>query len=123
MTDALRRRFIAKRKELGLSQKQVAKQSGVSLRAISAFETGESMPQRSNMEALLEVVPVPIEPAAEGPRPEPTEVVTRAWPPDVSVFLDVLGAYLTRFPEDERLGIIHDMTRQIFLGRPRHESE
>lgn len=121
MNDELRKRFIKARKELGLSQKQVAEQSGVSLRAISAFETGDSMPQRSNLEALLEVVPVP-------PAPEPVPLrltaapddVTRAWPADVSVFLDVLGAYLVRFPEAERLRLIHDVTRQIFTQR--HES-
>lgn len=45
--------MVARRKDLGISQKDLAEISGVSLRTINAFENGSANPTLDIVEALL----------------------------------------------------------------------
>lgn len=104
-------RFRARRKALKLSQGAVAQAAEVGLRTVQNFESGGASPQPSNRAAMWAAVGGDDEAEAAA---QPTETVERTWPADVSVFLDVIGAYLSRFDEAERLRMIHGLTRQIF---------
>lgn len=105
-------RFRSRRKTLKLTQGAVAEAAGVGLRTVQNFEGGGAVPQPANRTAMWAALGVNITDEESD-----VEVVERSWPADVSVFLDVMGAYLTRFDEAERLRIIHSVTRQIFDGR------
>lgn len=106
-------RVRAARKRRKWSQQDLADAAGVSLRTVQNMESGEVKTQPANLAAIL---------AATGIDPDGASVATQtreAWPTDLQVFLDVMGAYLMTFPEDERIRRIHDLTRQIFeRGRP-----
>lgn len=105
----IRVKFRNRRKALGKTQKQAAADIGVGLRTIQNFESGEASPQPANLRKMLTWAGLLVAPGGED-----VEIVERAWPPEISVFLDVLGAYLLRFDETERLRVIHSVTRQIF---------
>lgn len=74
------------------TQAQLAEAAGVSVRMIQDAESGKHTPQPENMRAIaaaLEVEGVPEETRA-------------AWPADVQVFLDIMGATLTAMSEADR---------------------
>ena len=99
------------RKRRGLTQKQFAERVGMSTRAYQDFETGHRDPQSPNLRRIL---------AEAGLTLDGEDAVTGeqvAWPRDIAVFLDMLGAYLLTLDEDRRLRVIHDVTRQIFERR------
>lgn len=103
-------RVRAERKRRRLTQEEVADAAGVSLRSYQMFETRRSVPQAENLRSILAALE--IEPGDETAR------TTRAgWPPDVQVFLDVMGAYLVTLSDEDRLTTIHNVTRQIFESR------
>lgn len=99
------------RKERGLTQQELADRAGLPLRTYQSFESGETRrPQGETLAAILEAVGLTDEDNAVAAQ-------TRSeWPLDVRVFLDMLGAFLTALPEERRMGIIHDVTRQVFNG-------
>lgn len=104
----MREQFRDRRKARG-TQKQAADEIGVSLRTIQNFESGEANPQPANLRKMLNWAGLDMIPGAED-----VAIVERMWPPEISVFLDVIGAYLLRFDEETRLRMIHSITRQIF---------
>lgn len=93
-----------------MSQQDVADAAKMSLRAYSDFENGKSQnPQGDRLERIL---------AHVGIADDETATETReGWPADVQVFLDMLGAWLSTKGEAERLEIIHEQTRRIFLSQ------
>lgn len=118
MTQAdVRARARSERKRRGLTQEQIAREVGMGTRAYQMFEAGHTTPQPANMQAIVAYLGLEEATATSsagntsngnGPR------VEADWPPDVQVFLDMLGAYLLAMPEASRLETIHDVTRQIF---------
>lgn len=109
-------RFRDRRKAKGKTQQAAAREIGVGPRTVQNFESGAATPQPANLRKMLRWAGLEREELPEG-----TELTERAWPKEVSVFLDVIAAYLMTFDEDERLRRIHAVTRQIFVSR--HESE
>lgn len=105
-------RVHKERKARGWTQAQLAERADVSLRTVQNVEGRKTTPQPANLRAILAALDIDLdgdEVAAE----------TRAtWPPEVQVFLDMLGAYLMAMPERTRLEAIHDITRQIFTASP-----
>lgn len=109
-------RVRAIRKGRKWTQKQMAVEAGMSVRAYQNFETRKGEAQPENLRGILRAAGLD----AEQPVSEDEQVAaeTRAsWPPVVAVFLDMLGAYLNSLPEGERLEAIHDLTRQVFIQR------
>lgn len=109
--EALKDRARRARRTAGKTQEQVAEEAGVSLRTYQNFEGGRSYPQGANLRSILHVL------GLDETQEAKAEATREEWPPEVRVFLDMLGAYLATLPEDERLRFIHDETRQIFNGR------
>jgi transcriptional regulator with XRE-family HTH domain len=101
------------RRARGWTQERLAEESGVKLRSISSFENGHSTPQPANLRKILRVLGLTDE---GGDVLEFPTKMPREWPRDIEVFRDMLAAYLATVPEDERLTIIHDLTRQIFAA-------
>ena len=96
------------RKELGLTQQQLAEQSGVPKRTIQDVEGDKrGKPQRSTRLALNKALG--IEGHAEAEREE--------WPDDVKVILDILGAYLMTMTPSERLAWMSEITPRVVGGR------
>lgn len=115
----LRAIVIERRKKLGLTQTELAQRAEVSLGTVQNIEAGKTKTHRTKREAVLGALGVATQ--ADGSVDDSNDAILRAWPTDVSVFLDVLGAYLTRFDEPVRLQVIHKLTRQIFLEGPHEE--
>jgi len=115
MEDELRERVRRERKRLGLTQKQLAERAGMSERAYQDFEAGRRQPQSPNLRAILREVGVTL----DGEIIATGEQV--AWPREIAVFLDMLGAYLLTMGEDRRLNVIHDLTRQVFVTERQRE--
>jgi len=103
-------RIRKERKARGWTQEELADRAHVSLRTVQNVEGRKSTPQPENLRALLAALDIEL--AGDDVAAE-----TRAtWPPEIQVFLDMLGAYLMAMPERTRLDAIHDITRQIFTA-------
>jgi transcriptional regulator with XRE-family HTH domain len=110
-TDELRTRARTERRRRHLTQEQVAASVGMSARAYQMFEGGQTKPQPANLQAIVTYLYLENPPSnGDGERPE------LVWPADVQVFLDMLGAYLVAMTPAQRLAVIHDVTRQIFVA-------
>lgn len=110
--EGLRSAVRDKRRALGLTQRQMAERAGVSVRAYQNFENGQGKPQAANLRSIVKAAG--LNGSAEGL----AEITREEWPRDVKVFLDMLGAWLTTMADDDRLKVIHRMTRDIFNHRP-----
>lgn len=108
-TKELAERVRDERKRRKWTQQEMAERASLSLRAYQMFELGQSTPQPGNLRAILAAVDI----NQNGDNSKAAPV----WPPEVQVFLDVLGAYVMSLPEEDRLKTIHDLTRQIFERR------
>lgn len=95
------------RKARKLTQQELATAARVSLRTIASIEKGEHATQAGNVEAVLRVLDLDVD----------AERARSAWPADVLVFLDMMGAYLSTLPEQQRLARIGEITRRV-LYRP-----
>lgn len=109
-TAPLHERIAEERKRRGLQQDEVAERAGMSLRAYNSFENGRSKPQGRNMRAILSVFELDPSASDQDARDETLET----WPPEIHVFLDMLGAFLMTMTEAERLAFIHAETRRVF---------
>jgi transcriptional regulator with XRE-family HTH domain len=108
--DAEQRRQVASqirqaRKQQRYTQKQLAEKADVSLRMITDLETGQRLPQDGTLSRIID--------ALDMPRPDD---IRETWPPEVRVFLDMIGAWLSARPEAERLSIIRAWTRRLVGG-------
>lgn len=101
------------RKQKGLTQQQLANRAGVGLGVVGNLERGKTRPTPANRLAVMNAL------GLDPNEPEGEVGETRHWPRDVSVFVDVMGLYLTSLPEDERYQVIHDLTRQAMSDRSR----
>lgn len=108
-------RVRIERKKRHWTQQDLADRTGVSLRAIQNYEGGKSVLQAPNLRTVLAALD--IDPDDDPPGDEVAAETRNSWPAEVSVFLDMLGAYLMTMPEERRLRSIHDMTRMIFNTR------
>lgn len=111
------------RKLLKMTQREVATKAGIGLRTYQMFEKGGHTPQPANLEAIRWAVGLEEKGAAEPAltplrvlRP-PGDASEDAWPLDVRIFLDVMGAFLVTMDEPERIDFIHDATRWIVNRR------
>lgn len=105
--DDFPQRVRAERKKRGWSQQELADRANVSVRTVQMFEGGKSTGTPANRRAVLDALGIA--------NNNGTAAETRAgWPEPVKIFLDMLGAYLMTFPEERRLDVMHDLTRQIF---------
>jgi transcriptional regulator with XRE-family HTH domain len=104
LADAVR----AARKRKRWKQEELAAKAGVSLGVVSNLERSKTRPQPANERAILTALGIETPEDAEQHDEE-----RRAWPPDVAVFLDVMGLFLSAVPNGERAEIIHDMTRRV----------
>ena len=105
-------RVKRERKRRGWSQKELAAQTGVvSMGTVSNFERRKYTPQPEHLRAILHALD--LEQEAGDERAKETR---EAWPADVKLFLDVLGVYLMRLPEERRTRAMHDLTRRAFKG-------
>lgn len=111
----LHKRVRDARRAMRLTQAEVAKRAGISLGTYQTFETGRSMPQAGNLQAILDVFGDRF--SADAADAAIAESTREAWPGDVRVFLDVMGAFLMTMSDDERLAFIHDETRRIIGSR------
>lgn len=100
-------RVRSARKSRGWTQRQMAEQAGVSLRTYQNFENRAGTPQGANLRAILKAVE--IDTIGE----DTAEATRDAWPPDIRVYLDVIGAFLSTMSEEERADFMHDSTRRI----------
>ena len=103
-------RVRAERKSRRWTQQELADKASVSLRTVQMFETRKAEPQPENLRLILAAVGI-------NPDDEVADATREDWPLDVKVALDMIGAYLVTFSEDQRLDVIHDLTRQIFAAR------
>lgn len=94
------------RRDKRLSQQELANRAGVTLGVVGNLERGKTKPTPANQRAIMKVLDL------DPDEPEGEVGETRHWPRDVSVFVDVMGLYLSSLPEDERYQVIHDLTRQ-----------
>lgn len=115
-TDLPKRVRDARRRQ-GWTQEDVAEKAGMKLRAYQNFEGGHSWPQPANLRGIL--IAVGLDAAGEEHPEAPRVVAGTEWPRDVDVFLSMLGAFLMTMTEDQRLGVIHDLTRQVFEANRR----
>lgn len=104
LADAVR--VARKRKRWG--QQELAERADVSLGVVSNLERKKTRPQPGNERAILTALGIETVDDAEQNDEE-----RRAWPPDVAVFLDVMGLFLTAVPNGDRAEIIHDLTRRV----------
>jgi transcriptional regulator with XRE-family HTH domain len=102
-------RARAARKSRKLTQAELAELAAVSTRTVSEYENGGGISPRNEQAILRALGLIGDADAATFTR--------AAWPGDVDVFLNMLGAYLMTVEEGRRLGIIHDLTAQIFARR------
>lgn len=93
------------------TQEDVAARAGMSLRAYHSFENGKTRPQGKNMRAILKAFDM--DESGEDRR----DATLESWPPDIEVFLDMMGAFLSTMPDAERLSFMHDTTRRIVSYR------
>lgn len=97
------------REDRGLTQAEVAEAVGMSLRAYGDFETGKTHRlQARNRRSLMRFFGWDRE-------SEPADTVAESdeWPPDIRVFLDMIGAFLSRMDEESRLAWMREETRRI----------
>lgn len=114
-TQDLRLRVKAERKRRRLTQREVAEEVGLSLRAYQMFETGRSTPQPDNMTAILAFME--LDGDGNDLSAEDGECPTcgrELWPDLVQTFLDTMGAYLMSLSESDRKRAVHVVTGQIF---------
>jgi transcriptional regulator with XRE-family HTH domain len=97
-----------------MTQREVAEQAGVSLRAYQMFENGQATPQQKNLEAILRVFPVEVE---DLDLEHAREHTIEGWPPDVKVFGDFAQGILATMPEPDRAEAIHELTLQLLSMR------
>lgn len=109
-TNEVRAAVRDRRRDLGLTQEQMAARAGVSPRAYQNFEAGKGKPQAANLRAILKAAGIEDTPGALA------DVIREEWPRDVKVFLDMLGMYLMTMADADRLKFIHRITRDIFNG-------
>lgn len=83
-----------RRRALGMTQRQLAEASGVSIRQVQGTEAGQTRPQPANLAAIALALGVDLDGDGDETR--------RSWPQDVSVFLDIVGAFLVALPEGKR---------------------
>lgn len=97
------------RKKQGLTQQQLADQSGVSLRMIQDAEGGKRRPQPANLAAIRRVLVL-----------DATAEDTRAsWDGYTTAVLDIIGATLATFEPEERRQLVFELTNFVF--EKRHE--
>ena len=60
------RRIAARRRELGLTQKQLAEQLEVTAQSVSAWERGKTVPEAERLEALADVLQISVSSLLEG---------------------------------------------------------
>jgi transcriptional regulator with XRE-family HTH domain len=109
---ALAGRVRSERRRRRWTQQELADAADVSLGTVSNFERRKSDPQAAHLRAILRALDI----EAEGADWQVSQ--TRSgWPPDVRVFLDVMGVYLTALNDEKRESVIHNLTHQIIGNR------
>lgn len=103
-TAALPLRARRRRKELGMTQQDVADMAGVSLRTYQLFENEQSHPQPANLRAIVDALGLDAPEVTNEP----------VWEPDIRAFLTMVGVYMEGLSDRERERFIASETRRIF---------
>lgn len=93
---ALGQRVRNARKQLRLTQQQLADRAGVSLGVISNLEGGRTVPQGANRRAIARAL------EADVFEDQVAQSTRDLWSTDVQVFTDVLGQYLSGLDAEAR---------------------
>lgn len=93
---ALGQRVRNARKQLRLTQQQLADRAGVSLGVISNLEGGRTVPQGANRRAIARAL------EADVFEDQVAQSTRDLWSTDVQVFTDVLGQYLNGLDAEAR---------------------
>lgn len=96
------------RKARKMTQQQLAAAAHISLRTVASIERGEHATQSGNVEAVLRVLDLDVD----------AERARSNWPAEVTVFLDMMGAYLSSLPESQRLTRIGEIVRRELYRPP-----
>lgn len=99
------------RKALRITQQELADKAHVSLGVINNLETGKTVPQGGNRQAIAKAL------AADVFEDGIAQSTRDLWPNDVVVFTDVLGLYLANLPEDERAQVVSKWMNEIVTSR------
>lgn len=91
----LGQRVRTERKRRRLKIEELAEMAGVTKNTVGNFERGMSFPQRSNLDQILRVLNISVEPEEESGRPT---VEDGGWSGDVRIALNVIGLYLESYP-------------------------
>lgn len=105
-------RVRAERKRQRVTQQQLADAAHVSLRTIQMFEGRKSATTPANRHAIAEALGLDengVAAAGDDPFAE--------FPRDIQAALLIIGAYLMTKSEEQRMQVVHDLTRQIFEAR------
>lgn len=99
------------RKQIKLTQQELADRAGVSLGVISNLENGKTVPQGANRRGIAKAL-------GEDIFGDQTAQAARdLWPRDVQVFTDVLGGFLARLDEETRAEQVASWMSEI-VNRP-----
>lgn len=109
--------MIARLREArGWSQEDLGRAADVPKRTIQDIELDKvKTPQRRTRQKLHMALEIEGDP----------DLTRRAWPSDIQVFLDVLGAFMVNLTEERRLELMRAMTIDLveFKGRPNGRTE
>ena len=96
--------LVQARGAAGLTQDQLAAETGVHVNTIKNLEAGKTKRPSASVAAALR--------DRLGERPQPEEV-REEFDRHTRAFLDLVGAYLMALPENRRLDRIFDLTRYL----------
>lgn len=100
--------LLEARGRAGMTQQELSDASGIHINAIKKLESGETQRPRTGTAASLKHV--------LGAEPEPETVREGGYDKHTQAFLDLVGAYLMRLPEEKRLERIFGLTHHLITG-------
>ena len=99
--------LIDARGRAGMTQRELSTASGVHLNTIQKLEAGETQRPSAQVAAKLKTT--------LGQESD-AEVAREGYDRHTRAFLDLVGAYLMRLPEEQRLERIFELTRYLITG-------
>jgi len=101
--NAISHKLLALRRSLDLTQAEFAQATGFSLRAISAWETGERIPKNRNMEEIERFVSKALADTTKGEGVEPATDITNAEKKEDEMYRLKYEALFESYIEQQRL--------------------
>lgn len=95
------RRLTEKFRSLGMTQEQLAEESGLGLRTVSSFARGAGVPNETTLVAIARALGI-----------DPAEARAQ-WAERVQIFLDLMGVWLHALPDVEQRLMMLSIAKQI----------